>query len=354
MKGSDSVFAGLDIGGANVKFATCSGLLNEVEFPIWQNKEGLGAILQQFADQLPPEACVGITMTAELADCFQTKLEGVRFVVESAVKAFANKRALVFYQTDGRLCDADYAIGNWKSTAASNWHATAWLAFSKFANTEAEHRSGFVFDIGSTTTDIIPVRDGKPVVENQMDLHRLSNGQLFYAGVGRTPICSLLNSVKFDFGSVSIARELFATTRDACIWLGDVQENLECNATADGRPASRLCAGYRLGRMVCADRDELYNECLNQVASQAKHALVQQLAENLKKVIANNPGLPLVFKTFGGGAWLVPEVVEEAALGCNVSIFAFSDDETVNQTAPAFAVAQRCREHFLERETTDG
>ncbi len=357
MAGSGKVFAGLDIGGANIKFASCDGLVKQIQFPIWKNKDGLDAILTELANSLSPGSHIGVTMTAELADCFETKPEGVRFVVESVVRTFAQHQPPLFYRTDGTLCDAQTAITQWELIAASNWHATAWLAFSNCQPNECLHRSGFVFDIGSTTTDIIPVLNGQPVNQNQTDVERLTNGQLFYAGVERTPICGLLDSVQFDFGTASIARELFATTLDAFIWLGDVEEDANCFATADGRSATRENSGQRLARMVCADRRDLSNQQIDSIAIQTKQSLIKKLSKSLQVVLNQNDELPLVFKTFGGGAWLVPDVIKSALNEIGNSnvpeLVPFSADETVNQTVAALAVAKRCQEQLIVSGAVD-
>ena len=351
MGDSGTNFAGLDIGGANIKFASCGGLVKQIQFPFWKNKDGLDAILKELSNSLSPGTYVGVTMTAELADCFETKPEGVRFIVESVVRTFAKHQSPLFYRTDGTMCDAQTAIAQWELVAASNWHATAWLAFSNCQPRECSHRSGFVFDIGSTTTDIIPVLNGQPVNQKQTDVERLTNGQLFYAGVGRTPICGLLDFVQFDFGMASIAREFFATTLDAFIWLGDVEENANCLATADGRAASKENSGQRLARMVCADRRDLSNQQIDSIAIQTKQSLTEKLSKSLQVVLNRNHELPLVFKTFGGGAWLAAEVIKSALSEIGNSnvpeLVPFSANETVNQTAAALAVAKRCQEHLI-------
>ena len=82
-------FAGIDIGGANIKLATVDGISTQLAFPIWKEKCRLPDVLCQIAKTLPPDTLVGITMTAELADCFTTRQTGVEFIVQAASKAFS-------------------------------------------------------------------------------------------------------------------------------------------------------------------------------------------------------------------------------------------------------------------------
>jgi probable H4MPT-linked C1 transfer pathway protein len=331
-------FAGIDIGGANIKLAVLDGESKQIAFPIWKDKHQLTEVLTQIANSLAPDTRIGVTMTAELADCFATKRDGVDFIVQAVVESFPTQDPL-FYRTDGMMCDAPTAINRWQSVAASNWHALARMAFS-----DPNDDSGFVLDIGSTTSDIIPVRDGSPVVgDHQNDFDRLGNGQLFYAGVGRTPVCSILQVVQLPGHRVTIAREMFATMADVFLWLGQLPDDEFTTETADGRPATRQYAGQRLARMVCADLDDMGSAIVDAIALQAKHALITQLSVCLNQVVSDHPALPLIFKTFGKGAWLVAEVIQLTFTDVRseqIKIDSFSDNETTNQAAPALAVAK--------------
>ena len=330
-------FAGLDVGGAHIKFALSSGECKQVAFPFWKNKDQLSEILTTFADLIDGAIGLGVTMTAELADCFASKQDGVEFIVNSVERVFSEYRPL-YYQTDGDMCGARAAIDNWQTVAASNWHASAWFVFS-----DSEQPSGFMFDIGSTTTDMIPVQSCTPVVSGQSDLDRLGNRQLLYAGVGRTPVCSLIDEIEFDSSRLSVARELFATTQDVFLWLGEIEPS-DSTDTADGRPANRICAGHRLARMVCADFDQLTPSQIDAIAIQTRNSLTKHLTGCLQSVVESHPSVPLVFKTFGGGAWLAKEIIDQSFShlpAVNPEVIPFSDDETANQTVAARAVAAK-------------
>lgn len=342
-------FAGIDIGGANIKFAIVDGPQIEIPFPIWQNPNRLHVELAKLNQSLVDSTCLGVTMTAELADCFESKPAGVRFIVDAVERAFAARQPM-YYRTDGMMCDAPLAVDQWESVAASNWHALAWYACFK-----SGMDSGFVFDIGSTTTDIIPVESGMPVIGLQNDFDRLSNGQLVYAGIGRTPICSLLDQVRFGDSRVGIAREFFATTQDVFIWRGELPES-ESLHTADGQPATKGNARRRLARMVCADSDELSDAQVDAIAEQTRQQLVLRLTEAFQSVVGKFQNLPPNFVTFGGGAWLAKEIVEseyrDAKSGGFPRVVSFRSDALGNQTAAALAVAQKRQTMFADSETS--
>lgn len=343
---------GIDVGGANLKFAALTLAANQsdgqstleqaaaeraippvvvtgshgeslelvyelnqqVDFPIWKDRQQLPQQLARFASQLNPCDRVGITMTAELADCFESKRAGVRYIVEQCTRLLAQQQPR-FYSVDGQFRSGSEAIADWQVVAASNWHASAscaygWLELARDSTEVNTPNAGFLFDVGSTTTDVIPVVDSRPVVENQTDLMRLTNGQLCYAGVGRTPVCALLSQIELAHGSVATARELFATTRDALIWLGDVPESADC-ATADGRSASRANCAQRLGRMVCADIEELAAGDIDRIARQVKSKLVEVISSSFEKVVQQHPDVPRNVITIGEGKWLADSVLQQ-------------------------------------------
>lgn len=344
-------FAGIDIGGANVKFVCLENFEREIAFPIWRDKHQLPDLLDELAAMLPPKTLLGVTMTAELADCFTTKQDGVQFIASAVSKSFSACEPL-FYRTDGRMCGADEAKRDWRAIAASNWHATAWMAF-----VDSSQDSGFVIDIGSTTTDIIPVENGQPVIALQDDRQRLTNGQLLYAGLGRTPICSLLTQVQLSVGNTSIAREFFATIKDALIWLEKIPAEHDSTSTADGRPGDKHHAGARLAKMVCADLDDLDPEDIDAIAKQSQQAFELLFITSLRQVLASHTELPNHFKTFGLGAPFISEMVRRSLTDRHfetATISQFSDDATVNQTAPARAVAMKRQQVFDSMQASNG
>lgn len=334
--------AGLDIGGANIKFASTTGQTKQVPFAFWKDKDRFAEVLLQLESLIDVDTFIAVTMTAELADCFEEKKAGVEFVVNAVESVFGNRqdRRPLYYRTDGIMCAADLAIREFNLVSASNWHAIGWLAFL-----DSTENSGFVFDIGSTTTDIIPVRSGTPVVDEQDDLARLSNGQLFYGGIGRTPVCGLIDQVETVAGSVSTANELFATARDVFTWLNEISADENDFDSADGRSNSRLHAGQRLARMLCSDLSSVDDSLVDSVAQQTRGNLVAGITKSLLRVLGEHPEIPLNFVTFGAGAWLAEEIVGQVFANRDVeslpTVRSFSKSPLVNQTAAALAVAKK-------------
>src|SRR5207302_1770736 len=107
---------------------------------------------------------------------------------------------------------------------------------------------GVLIDIGSTTSDLIPLSDGRARPLGLTDTDRLRTGELVYAGVRRTPVCALAGQLPFRGVTTGLAAELFATTLDVYLTLGEVSADSSDRATADGRPATPEAAIARLAR----------------------------------------------------------------------------------------------------------
>lgn len=232
---------GLDIGGANLKAAHSSGVVAFEPFALWKEPASLPDALRVIIKVLPPAEVIAVTMTGELCDCFETKRQGVHAILD-AVEAVAGATPVLVWQTTEKFVDVATARATPLQTAAANW-----LALAKYAGRFASDGTALVIDIGSTTTDIIPLDQGKPIPKGRTDPERLRSGELVYTGVQRTPLCALLGTQG--------AAELFATTKDVYITLGTMREIPEDRDTADGRPATKAAAHARLARMLCADAE---------------------------------------------------------------------------------------------------
>jgi (4-(4-[2-(gamma-L-glutamylamino)ethyl]phenoxymethyl)furan-2-yl)methanamine synthase len=228
---------GLDIGGANLKAATASGWATMRPFELWKYPDRLAKELRALATELPKARPVAVTMTGELCDCFPTKRDGVRHILAAVTETFPRVRV---WSTSGELLTARDAEQRYLTVAAANWHALATFA-CRFAPTG----TALLVDTGSTTTDVIPLVNGRPIPAGRTDPERLRTGELVYTGTRRTPVCAILGA--------EVAAEVFATTLDVYLRLGLTPEEPDNLSTADGRPATRSFAHARLSRMLGGD-----------------------------------------------------------------------------------------------------
>jgi hypothetical protein len=292
---------GLDIGGANLKAAHSSGAARLRPFALWKDPGRLAPELKALLDDLPRCDRLAVTMTGELCDCFETKRQGVSAILD-AVEAVAGATPVQVWQwaadaegqTVGRFVDSALARSTPLQTAAANW-----LALATVAGRFVPRGDAALLDIGSTTTDLIPLRDGRPVPRGRSDTERLACQELVYTGVRRTPVCALLGSEG--------AAEFFATTQDVYLLLGQLPENAADRDTADGRPATKQAACARLARMLCADQESLSSEEVMQLAELVSQRQRRLIRYALDMVLAE-PAATLV--TAGSGEFLAPALLD--------------------------------------------
>jgi probable H4MPT-linked C1 transfer pathway protein len=298
-----------DIGGANLKAADGLGWAHVEPFALWRAPQELPSALAALLRIAPPAKRIAVTMTGELCDCFETKADGVRHIV-AAVEEAARGLGVVVYLVDGRFVAVNEACERPLLAAASNWHALA-----RFACEYVDGSAGLLVDIGSTTTDIIPLVQGQPQPTGFNDTHRLLAGELIYTGVGRTPICAVTKWLMWRGRQCPVAAELFATTADAYVILNCIDEQPSANWTADGRPLTWALARSRLGRMICADTTEFSDEDAIQAAVCIRGAQVAQLRQAMMHVAGQLPRRPNTVVSSGAGEFLVPDLVREGLGG---------------------------------------
>lgn len=266
---------GLDIGGANLKASDGERWSLSRPFPLWKHPEGLAAALAELTAHWSGWDGLAVTMTAELADCFATKREGIVAVL-AAVERVAAGRPVSVWQTGGEFLTPEEACEFPRLVAAANWHALA-----TWAGRMVPDAAGLLIDVGSTTTDLIPLEAGLPAPQGWTDVERLLSGELLYRGVRRTPLCALAPTVSFRGQECPLAAEFFATTLDIALLTGRREEDPSACDTADGRPATIAAAHSRLAHMLCCDVEELTRAEAVAVAE----ALWQRLETDLRKAL---------------------------------------------------------------------
>jgi probable H4MPT-linked C1 transfer pathway protein len=268
----------LDVGGANLKAAHGDGRAWSMGFALWRQPQYLAAKLADLTATAEPFDAVAVTMTAELCDCYASKREGVLHVLD-AVRALAAGRPVRVWTLDGSLVGVPEAEGNVLRCAASNWLALAvWLA-GRFAVGRT-----LLIDCGSTTTDIVPLEDGRARPRGLTDTNRLAEGELIYVGVRRTPLCALGTSIMFQGRSTRVMAEQFATTGDALLIRGELPTEPDRHDTADGRPWSREAAAARIVRMVGADLEVVGAPAAQELADAFADLVQQRVCEAIDQV----------------------------------------------------------------------
>jgi (4-(4-[2-(gamma-L-glutamylamino)ethyl]phenoxymethyl)furan-2-yl)methanamine synthase len=328
----------IDIGGANIKLADSLGYAASWPFALWKSPEKLAGKLVECLAAAPRADHIVVTMTGELCDCYETKREGVRAIVSATLEATAGT-LVSFYQTTGQFVSADQATENHLLTAASNWHALA-----TFAARYCERESAILIDIGSTTTDIIPIENGKEVARGRTDPERLLSGELVYTGVKRTPVCAIVTRLPWRGGTCLVASEFFATSGDAHLLLGNLSEDEGDTDTADGKPFTSKAAHARLARIVCGDQELVSRTEAVTFAESVQAAQCKMLEYGICKVIDAMSAKPQAIILSGHGEFLARRLVDRLRFSGEIDSLTEKLGPEVSRCAPAHALAVLARE----------
>ncbi len=336
-----SSWIGLDIGGANIKAAHGSGAARTVPFEVWKRPDELDQAIAAIAATLPPSECAAVTMTAELCDCFPTKGVGVNAILDAVIDALPVGSILV-WGLDGQFHELQEARQNPALVAAANWLALATLAARLVPEEPA-----VLIDIGTTTTDLIPVLRGTVAARGRSDTERLQAGELVYAGVRRTPVCALAAELPFRGVPTGLAAELFASTLDVYLTLGDIPSNPADLSTADGRPCTRDSARDRLARMIGADRDGFSPADALAFSQAADACLMDRLTRAAERVCDSTIGRPATAVIAGSGDFLALRLARRL-IGPDRPLVSLKKawGEIASSAGCAFALVQLASEQF--------
>jgi probable H4MPT-linked C1 transfer pathway protein len=335
----------IDVGGANLKAADGRGFAAVRPFALWQAPNRLAVELGELLLESPRCERLAITMTAELADCYETKELGVRAILDAAEAAAAG-RDIVVYLTDGRLVRTAEAREHAKLAAASNWHALA-----NYVKRLARTWPALLVDLGSTTCDIIPLDSSGPTAIGVTDTERLISGELVYTGVERTPVSAAVQTLPWRGQICPVAAELFATTADAYLLLGDLSDDENRNDAADGRARTTVAAHARLARMLCADTDAISLNDARVAAAAVRTAQLEKLASAVKKVADRLGNTPQTVILSGHGEFLLRTLLERFDWRADVLSLSQILGPEVSRVAPAHALAVLAREWSASQDS---
>ena len=242
---------GWDLGGANLKLARVDdGRVThaaQIPCPIRQDAGKFDAALADALRLCPEDAAQAVTMTGELSDVFADRAEGVAYLV-GLMRDVSDGEAL-FYAGESGFLDCIRAIERSPEVASANWQASAALAASLVPE-------GLLVDVGTTTTDIVPLKAGTVAARGFSDGERLTEGELIYSGAVRTPVMAVARTVPFKGRLQGVAAERFATMADVWRLLGELPADADPYPTPDLKGKSTQESAARLARMLGRDASE--------------------------------------------------------------------------------------------------
>ncbi|HKT93269.1 MAG TPA: hydantoinase/oxoprolinase family protein [Paraburkholderia sp.] len=315
---SHDLVIGWDIGGAHVKAARVEqGCVLDVAqwpCPLWQGLAQLDAVLAQAAARWPDyrEASHAVTMTGEMADLFEHREAGVAALAQRVAARLGER--VSFFAGEGHWCALDNVAAHWARIASANWLATAQVVARRLPD-------AVLVDIGSTTTDLIPVRGGRIAARGADDAARLRTGELLYQGVVRTPLCALAQRIGFRGETFNVMNEHFATTADVYRLTGELAPMHDQHPAADGGSKDAVATHRRLARMIGHDAADASDTEWIALACQWRDLQLAYLAANLTRVLGKVvPARGAVLVAAGCGAFLA----EALARSCGYETVRFA------------------------------
>ncbi|BBE71456.1 hydantoinase/oxoprolinase family protein [Oharaeibacter diazotrophicus] len=342
MTSTSAATIGWDIGGAHLKATRVEAgrIVAVVQEPcaLWQGLDRLEAAFAAATAAIGSAPANPVTMTGELVDLFGSRAEGVAVLADAAVRRLAG---VTVYAGAAGFVAPEAVADHVDRIASANWHATARLVGRAVAD-------ALVLDIGSTTTDVVPVHGGAVAARGVTDAERMAAGELIYTGAVRTALMALSPRAPVAGAWTGVMAEYFATIADANRLLGRLGPDDDRHATADGRDKSEAASRLRLSRMVGRDVPELDDAGWRAVAVWFAEAQIRAVHDGVLQVLSGaglDEAAPVV--TCGIGRAVAAEVARRCGRPARdlagllpVAAGAAADlAERASACAPASAVA---------------
>src|SRR5262252_6708179 len=335
-----SIVIGWDIGGVHLKAARaeCGRIVKAVQLaaPLRGGVDRLAEAFNQAKAELGAAQHHLVTMTGELADTFSSRPEGVECLAMLAARKL-NGAAVSIYAGPAGHIRPERAREHAGLVASANWHACASFVAGR-------RRNAIFIDMGSTTTDIVPIIDGNVAARGYTDGQRLATGELVYTGLVRTFIMACAERAPFKGSWTRLVNENFANMADVHRILGSLPADADMMATADGREKTRQGSLARLARMVGADAADADDRAWTALAQWFAEMQMRSVIDAVMLVNSRHL-LPADAPVVGAGigAHVVAEISQRTGRGY-VTFDALLDAApaaraTASQCAPAAALA---------------
>jgi probable H4MPT-linked C1 transfer pathway protein len=331
-----SVVIGWDIGGAHLKAARVKhGRVEAVvqaATPLWLGLDSLHAAFDVLSAQLGHADRHVITMTGELCDAFPSRREGVAGLAAIAANHLS-PAAPSLYAGRAGFVELGEAASHAVDIASANWHASAALLALKLPD-------ALFIDIGSTTTDIIPIVGGQVAAVGYTDAERLAAGELIYTGMTRSFVMSLASRAPFRGAWTPLMNEYFASSADVHRILGDLPDGADKMSTADGREKTVEASRARLARMIGREADEGSDLEWTELAAWFAETQIRQITDAASLRLSRNDvaaAAPVVAAGVGEG--LAAEAARRLRRPCLGFSSLISAPAEASHCAPAVAVA---------------
>jgi (4-(4-[2-(gamma-L-glutamylamino)ethyl]phenoxymethyl)furan-2-yl)methanamine synthase len=302
---------GWDIGGVHLKAARAEGgrivKAGQYASPLRAGTEPLAHAFARAGEEMGRAERNVVTMTGELADTFASRAEGVDRLASLAVRELGE---VSIYAGRAGYVRAENAATHVADIASANWHACATLISRKCPN-------ALLVDLGSTTTDVIPIVAGQVATRGYTDSERLAAGELVYTGMVRGFVMATAARAPMRGVWTPLINENFATMADVHRILGTLPEGADLMATADGREKTIEASRARLARMLGSDAADADDKTWLWLARWFAEAQTRAIIDAILLVLSNNaaaPAPPII--AAGIGLAMIEEIARRLGCAC--------------------------------------
>ena len=274
---NDISYLGIDIGGANLKIIGVNAdkkvvYVNYSSCKIWKNQHYLDKkLLELNKIKTQKKIKCGITMSAELCDCFKDRKVGAKQIFKSCENLVFD---YFFYSKSKNLF---LKKGSYNNIISMNRHSIGRFLKKKIKN-------AIVIDFGSTTTDFIVIKNGEILNKNYEDFSRLNNNELLYTGFTRTPIFGISQQIKIQGESLSIIPEFFSDTADIYKVIGQLDTQIDIDKTADGLNRGYSNSLRRVSRSFGFDYNKNHKSLIKKICLELSTIQINKLFMNLLQI----------------------------------------------------------------------
>jgi probable H4MPT-linked C1 transfer pathway protein len=292
-----AITAGYDVGGAHLKVALAEDgrtiAVRQIPCPLWRGMVQLDAALVEAVSLIARAERHAVTMTGELCELFPDRQTGVREIL-SHLAAELDTDLRVYMGLRG-FADTATAMAEPASVGSMNFLASAALVARSLPD-------ALLIDMGSTTTDIIPIVGGTPCPRGLTDGDRLRSGELVYTGLTRTDVSVVAQRASLGGIEQRLAAGGFANMADVRRILGELPEGVDQHATLDGRGTSVEESVARFARCFGRDADDASSEDWRSAARDIAGRQLADVRAAIDDVLAAtslSPGAPIVAAGIG-------------------------------------------------------
>jgi probable H4MPT-linked C1 transfer pathway protein len=334
-----AVTAGYDVGGAHLKAALAEDgrivAVRQIACPLWQGLDRLDAAFDEAAPLIARAERHAATMTGELCEIFPDRRSGVLSLVDR-LQSILGHDVSIWMGPRGFGSSQEARIDP-AAVASTNFLATSQLIAGRLGD-------ALLIDMGSTTTDIIPIVGGRPCPRGLTDGERLASGELVYSGLTRTDVSAVAHKAPLHGHVQRLAAGGFATMADVRRILAELPGDVDQHATADARGTSLEESLARFARCFGRDRADATLEDWRTAAYVIADRQTAEIASAIAEVLTATPvpvGAPVI--AAGVGAGLIAPLAADLGRPCRAFGDLIEADEPcrlwATRCAPAVAVA---------------